>query len=169
MFLDIPSVLPFGLCLYLAWIIARSLGLSLCLALWILFAVVATHACPWIILCPVFVIPVCHCPTLPVLTMYYNKSLQMDPHVSRLVSSVTEYSAQPGSSSLSNGHSSSMGTNRILCALRQGPRSLENHIREFLVFTHYSDLPDIILIEIFCNGINQPLQSQQTRGARGHH
>ncbi len=95
--------------------------------------------------------------------MYYNKSLQMDLHVSRLVSPVREYSARPGSSSLSNGRSSSMGTNRILCALKQGPRSLENHIREFLVFTHYSDLPDIILIEIFCNGINQPLQSQLRR------
>ncbi len=52
----------------------------------------STHACPWIILCPVFVIPVCYCPTLPVLTMSYNKSLQMDPHVSRLVSSVTDTS-----------------------------------------------------------------------------
>ncbi len=87
----------------------------------------------------------------------------MDPYVSRLVSPVTEYSARPGSSSSSNSHSSSKGTNRILCALKQGPRSLENHIREFLVFTHYSDLPDIILIEIFCNGINQPLQSQLRR------
>ncbi len=61
-----------------------------------------THACPWIILCPVFVIPVCHCPTLPVLTMYYNKSLQMDPHVSRLVSPVTDYSATQGSSAFMN-------------------------------------------------------------------
>ncbi len=52
---------------------------------------------------------------------------------------------------------------RILFALKQGPRSLENHIREFLACAHYSDLPDIILIEIFCDGINQPLRSQLRR------
>ncbi len=44
-------------------------------------------------------------------------------------------------------------------ALKQGPQSLENHIREFLAIAHYSDLPDIISIEIFCDGINQPLRS----------
>ncbi len=48
-------------------------------------------------------------------------------------------------------------------ALKQGPHSLENHVREFLAITHYSDLPDIILIEIFCDGINQPLQSKLRR------
>ncbi len=52
---------------------------------------------------------------------------------------------------------------RILFALKQGPRSLDNHIREFLACAHYSDLPDIILIEIFCDGINQPLRSQLRR------
>ncbi len=49
---------------------------------------------------------------------------------------------------------------RVLFALKQGPRSLENHIREFLACAHYSDLPDIILNDIFCDGINQPLQTQ---------
>ncbi len=49
---------------------------------------------------------------------------------------------------------------RVLFALKQGPRSLENHIKEFLACAHYSDLPDIILIDIFCDGINQPLQTQ---------
>ncbi len=34
---------------------------------------------------------------------------------------------------------------------------------EFLAIAHYSDLPDIILIEIFCNGINQPLKSKLRR------
>ncbi len=52
---------------------------------------------------------------------------------------------------------------RILFALKQGPRSLEQHIREFLVFANYSDLPDITLIEIFCDGINQPLRSEFRR------
>ncbi len=88
---------------------------------------------------------------------------------SRLVSPVTEYSAQPGSSSSSNSHSSSKGTNRILCALKQGPRSLENHIREFLVFTHYSDLPDIILIEIFAMALISLYNRNSDARARGHH
>ncbi len=92
--------------------------------------------------------------------MSQNKALQMDPHDSRVV---TEYSAIQGSSSLSNGHLSGMDTTRILFALKQGPRSLENHIRVFIVFAHYSDLSDIILIEIFCDGINQPLRSQLRR------
>ncbi len=56
-----------------------------------------------------------------------------------------------------------MDTARILLALKQGPRSLENYIREFLAIAHYSDLPDIILIEFFCDGINQPLQSKLRR------
>ncbi len=68
-----------------------------------------------------------------------------------------------GSSSFSDGHSEGMDTTRILFALKQGPRSLEQHIREFLVFANYSDLPDITLIEIFCDGINQPLKSEFRR------
>ncbi len=56
-----------------------------------------------------------------------------------------------------------MDTTRILFALKQGPRSLEQHIRVFLVFANYSDLPDITLIEIFCDGINQPLRSEFRR------
>ncbi len=68
-----------------------------------------------------------------------------------------------GSSSFSDGHSEGMETTRILFALKQGPRSLEQHIREFLVFANYSDLPDITLIEIFCDGINQPLKSEFRR------
>ncbi len=50
--------------------------------------------------------------------------------------------------------------------LKQGTQSMENYIREFLAITHYSDLPDIILIEFFCDGINQPLQSKQSKGPR---
>ncbi len=84
----------------------------------------------------------------------------MDPHDSRVV---TEYSATQGSSNFSDQHFSGMDTTRLLFVLKQGPRSLENHIREFLAFAHYSDLPDIILIEIFCDGINQPLRSQLGR------
>ncbi len=95
--------------------------------------------------------------------MSINKSLHFDPHASRLVGSVTEYSATQGSSSFSNGHLSGMNTTRIMFALKQGPRSLDNHIREFLAIANYSDLPDIILIEIFCDGLSKPLQSQLRR------
>ncbi len=56
-----------------------------------------------------------------------------------------------------------MDTARILLSLKQGPQSLDNYIREFLAIAHYSDLPDIILIEFFCDGINQPLQSKLRR------
>ncbi len=51
---------------------------------------------------------------------------------------------------------------RILFALKQGPRSLEQHIRvfslrELLRFTgHYFD-------RVFCDGINQPLRSEFRR------
>ncbi len=80
----------------------------------------------------------------------------------RLWPFLTEDFAIQGSSNLPNHHFLGMDT-RILFALKQGPRSLENHIREFLACAHYSDLPDIILIEIFCDGINQPLRTQLRR------
>ncbi len=53
-----------------------------------------------------------------------------------------------------------MDTSRILLALKQGPRSLENYIQEYLAIAYYSDLPDCLLIEFFCDGINQPLRSK---------
>ncbi len=56
-----------------------------------------------------------------------------------------------------------MDVTRNLFALKQGPRSLEQHIREFLAIANYSDLPDITLIEIFCDGIHQPLRSKFRR------
>ncbi len=150
MFLDIPSVLPFGLCQYLAWIIAHSLGLSLCLALWILFADCRspTHACPWIILCPVLVIPVCYCPTLPVLTMYYNKSLRVDPHVSRLVCPVTEYSAKPGSSGFSNRLWSGMDASYQLLDLRQGSLSIEEYVTQFCLLSNDVHFDEVALKDI---------------------
>ncbi len=87
----------------------------------------------------------------------------MDPHDSRLVDHVIEYSATLGSSSFSDGYWPGMDTTKILFAIKQGPRSLENHIREFLAIAHYSELPDIILIEIFCDDINPPLKSKLRR------
>ncbi len=75
----------------------------------------------------------------------------MDPHVSRLVRPVTEYSASQGSSSCSEELWPGMDTTRILFAIKQDTRLLESHMQEFLAIAHYSDLPDIILIEIFCD------------------
>ncbi len=56
-----------------------------------------------------------------------------------------------------------MDTARILLTLKRGLRSLENYIRKFLAIANYSDLPDCLLIEFFCDGINQPLQSELRR------
>ncbi len=87
----------------------------------------------------------------------------MDPHVSCLVDPITEYSAKQGSSSFSEEHWPGMDTARILLTLKQGSRSLEIYIRGFLAIANYSDLPDCLLIEFFCDGINQPLQSEFRR------
>ncbi len=84
----------------------------------------------------------------------------MDPHVSRLVNPITEYSAQRGSSGFSKELWPSMDTTTLLFALKQGTRSLEDHIQYFLAIVDYSDLPDIVLMEVFCDGINQPLRSR---------
>ncbi len=79
---------------------------------------------------------------------------------------VTEYSATQGSSSFSEEHWPGMDTARILLALKQGPRSLENYIRKFLAIVKYSVyiyIYDCLLIEFFCDGINQPLRSELRR------
>ncbi|KAL0148308.1 hypothetical protein M9458_056370 [Cirrhinus mrigala] len=105
--------------------------------------------------------------TLPVFTMSLsrplNKSSHLDPLTSRLSPTVTEYSVTQGSSSFSPIQSTGMDTTKILFCLRQGPRSLKQHACEFLAIANYSDLPDCILIEIFCDGVNQPLCSQLRR------
>ncbi len=83
--------------------------------------------------------------------------------MSHVSSSSSQNTRPPGSSSFSEGHSEGMDVTRNLSALKQGPRSLEQHIREFLAIANYSDLPDIILIEIFCDGIHQPLRAKFRR------
>ncbi len=159
-----PFALPFGLCLNLARIIALIPGLPLL-------------SCPLDIVrrsptTPVYLSTLLSCPLYTcllfvrpclLLTTPRNKSLQMDPHNSRLVDPVTEYSVKQGSSSFSEEHWPGMDTARILLTLKQGSRSLENYIREFLAIANYSDLPDCLLIEFFCDGINQPLQSELRR------
>ncbi len=95
-------------------------------------------------------------------TMPPNKALQMDPHVSRLVRPVTEYSAKHGSSGFPCGYWPGMDTSRLLLALEQGLRSLEDYIREYLEIAYYSDLPDCVLVDFFCEGINQLLKLRLT-------
>ncbi len=90
--------------------------------------------------------------------MSYNKALQMDPHASRLVR--TEYSATQGSSGFPNQHWSGMDTAALLLGLKQGTRSLEGYITEYLALANGSDLPDCILIDFFCDGLNQPLKAK---------
>ncbi len=92
--------------------------------------------------------------------MSQNKALQMDPHDSRVV---TEYSAKQGSSGFSCGYWPGMDTARMLLTLKQGLRSLEDYIQEYLDLAHFSDLPDCMLIDFFCEGINQPLKSRLIR------
>ncbi|XP_058626171.1 uncharacterized protein LOC131536963 isoform X1 [Onychostoma macrolepis] len=66
----------------------------------------------------------------------------MDPYVSRLISPVTEYSATQGSSGFSDGHWPGMDTARLLLTLKQGLRSLEEYVQEYLDIAYFSDLPD---------------------------
>ncbi|KAL0177104.1 hypothetical protein M9458_025998, partial [Cirrhinus mrigala] len=111
-------------------------------------------------------IPVCSCFDPACTTMSLsrpNKSLQVDPLASRLVYPVTEYSVTPGSSSFTPGHSTDMDTDRILFRIKQGPRTLEQHIREFLAIANYSTLPDCTIIEIYCDGVNEPLRARLRR------
>ncbi len=66
-----------------------------------------------------------------VMTMCMNKSLHLDPLYSRLVGSVTEYSATQGSSGFSKGPWPGMGPFDQLLVLRQGSLSIEGYVTQF--------------------------------------
>ncbi|KAI2650086.1 hypothetical protein H4Q32_016190 [Labeo rohita] len=83
--------------------------------------------------------------------------------LSRLPLHITEYSDTQGSSSFTHGHYTGMDTTRILFRLKQGPRSLEQHICEFLAIANHSNLLDYLLIQIFCDGVNEPLKARLRR------
>ncbi|KAL0194189.1 hypothetical protein M9458_012485, partial [Cirrhinus mrigala] len=112
-------------------------------------------------------LPVCSCFDPACTTMSLsgsvNKSWHMDPLASGLVHPVTEQSVTTGSSSFTPGHSTDMDTDRILFRIKQGPRTLEQYIREFLAIANHSTLPDCTIIEIFCDGINEPLKAKMRR------
>ncbi len=90
----LPFVVSCVLILARVWIIACLPGLSLfTLPLLDIVRRSSTHACPkdYSVSCPchtclLFIDPAC------IMTMFWNKALHMDPHVSRLVRPVTEYS-----------------------------------------------------------------------------
>ncbi|KAL0182051.1 hypothetical protein M9458_021426, partial [Cirrhinus mrigala] len=50
-----------------------------------------------------------------------------------------------------------------LFRIKQGQRSLNQYIREFLALANYSTLPDCTIIEIFCDGVNEPLKVRLRR------
>ncbi len=118
-------------------------------------------ALPRITLCLTCDVPVCHCKNLACfVTSPLNKALQMDPRVSRFVRPVTEYSATQGSSGFSSEHWPGMDAAILLLALKQGTRSLEGYIAEYLALANGSELPDCMLKDFFCDGLNQPLKSK---------
>ncbi len=82
----------------------------------------------------------------------------MDPLASCLVGSVTEYSATQGSSGFPNGHLPGMDAAILLLVLKQGTRSLERYIAEYLALANGSELPDCMLIDFFCDGLNQTVK-----------
>ncbi len=140
MYLDYLSALPY-------WILfadrrpTLALGLLSALSVSYLFADVFDPAC--------------------FVTMSMNKSqMEMDPHASRLVGSVTEYSARQGSSGFPNGHLPGMDAAILLLALKQGTRSLERYIAEYLALANGSELPDCMLIDFFCDGLKQTVRSK---------
>ncbi len=91
---------------------------------------------------------------------FVNKALHMDPHVSRLVRLITEYSAKQGSSGFTKEHWPGMKAAILLLVLKQGTRSLEVYIVEYLALANGSELPDCMLIDFFCDGLNQSLKSR---------
>ncbi len=90
----------------------------------------------------------------------YRTPLNKALHVSRLVRPVTEYSAKQGSSGFSKEHLPGMDAGILLLVLKQGTRSLEGYIAEYLALANGSELPDCVLIGFFCDGLNQPLKSK---------
>jgi len=77
---------------------------------------------------------------------------------------LTEDFARQGSSGFSKGHWPGMNAAILLLALKQGTRSLEGYIGEYLALANGSELPDCILIDFFCDGLNQPLKSKVIHG-----
>ncbi|KAL0176857.1 hypothetical protein M9458_029187, partial [Cirrhinus mrigala] len=72
-------------------------------------------------------------------------------------------SVTTGSSSFTPGQSTDMDTDRTLFRIKQGSHTLDRYIREFISISNYSTLPDCTKIEIFCDGVNEPLKARLRR------
>lgn len=48
----------------------------------------------------------------------------------------------------------------LLLVFKQGTWSLNDYVQEYLDLTYFSDLPDRILIDFFCDGLNKLLKSR---------
>ncbi|KAI2668520.1 Foot protein 1 variant 1 [Labeo rohita] len=114
--------------------------------------------------------PGLHSPSAIALITCVQSETLFKPRTSVLLSPICKwirsplvYSATQGSSNFSSGHRPGMDTTRQLLALEQGTRSLEGYIQEYLALAYYSDLPDCMLKDFFCEGINQPLKSRLLR------
>ncbi len=94
------------------------------------------------------------------MTTPLNKALHMDPHVSRLIRPIIEYSATQGSSGFSNKQLPGIDAAILLLALKQGTRSLKGYVAEYLALANGSKLPNCILIDFFCDGLNKPVRSK---------
>ncbi len=81
--------------------------------------------------------------------MSINKSLHMDPHASRLVGPVTEYSAPRGCSGFSNGPWLGMDPFNQLLDLRQGSLSIEKYATQFCVLADKLPFDEVVLKDIF--------------------
>ncbi|ROK67591.1 hypothetical protein DPX16_12493 [Anabarilius grahami] len=86
----------------------------------------------------------------------YSWGYQQIPHEQKT-------SPPKGSSSVPGEHWAGRNIAHLSLVLTQGTRSLEDYITEYLDIAYWSDLPDCVLIDFFCEGINQPLKAQLVR------
>ncbi len=96
--------------------------------------------------------------------MSSNKALRMDPHVSRLVNPITEYSATRGSSGFSNGPWSGMDIFNQLLDLHQGTLSIEEYVTQFCLLSNEVHFDEVVLKDIFRFGLNEPIKSWLPEG-----
>ncbi len=96
--------------------------------------------------------------------MFWNKASQMDPHVSRLVHPVTEYSATQGSSSFSKEPWPGVDPFDQLLDLRQGNSSIEEYVTQFCELSYGVLFDEVALKDIFRFGLNEPVKSWLPEG-----
>ncbi len=88
----------------------------------------------------------------------------MDPHASRLVGPVTEYSATQGYSGFSNGPWSGTDPFNQLLDLRQGSLSIEEYATHFFVLSDKVPFDEVVLKDIFHFGLSEPVKSWLPEG-----